>query len=1383
MKKISTLCLVLIANVCLAQFTDDFSDGDFTNNPVWVGQPDRFGIDGGRLRLLAPAFADKSYLVTNSNAVENGSWEFYVRMDFNPSASNFTRIYLMADVPDIQSTTKGYYIQIGGTSDEISLFKQSGVSHEKIVDGLDGRVNLGTVELKVRATRDANANWQLFSDVNLTGTWILEGSTTDAAHIASVYFVVYCEYTSTRSTSFYFDDFVVSGIPVPDTTPPSLLSAEVTSSNELSLVFSEPLDPTSATTSTHFSANNNLAQPVLASLQPDGKTLLLQFANDFTNGVLNELTINGVKDLAGNEMSETTTPFRFFDPQPAAFNDLVINELFPDPNPVIGLPEAEFVELYNRSSKPFNLAGWKLKDPTSTATLPSVFLLPGDYLVLCTSAASTLYSTHGATAGLSNFPTLNNTSDAMVLLDPEGLKIDSVNYQLGWYQNDDKAQGGYTLERLNPEMPTNDSINWMASEDASGGTPGKPNSVLGRNPDSKAPLLIASLVEADRLVLTFNEPVFADTAHFVVNDGPELQEVRLENTTITLVFAQPLVNGETYQLQINRLADLAGNLFQSEPISFRYFLQMPAATGAVLFNEIMADPSPVVQLPEAEYIELVNASAHPFDLLGWQLMDATDTTSLPSYILRPGEFLVLCATSQANRFSPLGAVLGVPGFPSLNNTGERLALFSNQGILLDSVRYAQTWYATNEKKDGGWSLERLRYEENSHNSLNWRASEDTKGGTPGQRNSVFGYKLDVVPPVWQSIQVVNAYTLRLVFNEPIDTITALALSNYTVQPGSIHPASVAFAETLVLVLTLTQPLQNGAGYTLQVEQLNDLAGNTMDAATQSFLYFIPSPVHPKDIIFNEVMADPAPVVQLPEAEYIELLNRSNHPIDLQGWTLTDGGTPSVFPPHIIQPGDYRIITAASQAAQFTPFGKVLAVPNFPSLNNAGESLRLKDALGNTIDSIYFNLSWYRSEEKKEGGWSLELIDPNNPCGEEDNWTASESERGGTPGVVNSVLANKPDLTGPRLLQARPASETEVLVTFSEKLDRAIAPGSFVLQPAVEITEAVFIDSSLRTVRLLTATPLAIRTQYQLTLQAIYDCNGNEISEESSKAVFALPEPIEPGDVLISEILFNPLPGGVDFVELYNASPKYFQLNQLKLANWQNEAPANIRTLDQQTLWAPAQWQVFTPDRALLQQLFPSMPLESVIETPLPTLPDEEGTLAILNEQDQLIDLLQYSDSYHSPLIKDKEGVSLERIAYSQPTQDPANWTSASATANFATPGQMNSAARPEMVAASGEIVVNPEIIAPLTAQGFAQIQFRFEQSGYVANVKIIDQQGRAVKEVAHNQPVGYEGFFRWEGDLDDGTRARSGYYLVWFEVFDAEGNLRTYRKRVVVANR
>ena len=97
------------------------------------------------------------------------------------------------------------------------------------------------------------------------------------------------------------------------------------------------------------------------------------------------------------------------------------------------------------------------------------------------------------------------------------------------------------------------------------------------------------------------------------------------------------------------------------------------------------------------------------------------------------------------------------------------------------------------------------------------------------------------------------------------------------------------------------------------------------------------------------------------------------------------------------------------------------------------------------------------------------------------------------------------------------------------------------------------------------------------------------------------------------------------------------------------------------------------------------------------------------------------------------------------------------------------------------MVIEPEIFSPeVPGQDFARINYRFDQGTFAANIKIVDHQGRLIKEIANNATLGHEGFYRWDGDRADGSKASRGYYFVWFEVFDAGGQVKTYRKRVVV---
>jgi len=187
---------------------------------------------------------------------------------------------------------------------------------------------------------------------------------------------------------------------------------------------------------------------------------------------------------------------------------------------------------------------------------------------------------------------------------------------------------------------------------------------------------------------------------------------------------------------------------------------------------------------------------------------------------------------------------------------------------------------------------------------------------------------------------------------------------------------------------------------------------------------------------------------------------------------------------------------------------------------------------------------------------------------------------------------------------------------------------------------------------------------------------------------------------------------------------------------------------------------------------------------LPSMPDDEGSVAIANEQGMVVDSFIYSEGLHNDLVRDPEGISLERISIMAPSQDQSNWTSASSVSGFATPGFQNSSYRMPGEVDIGDIKVDPEIFSPNSGfSEFTQIHFNLDNTGYTSNVKIFDQQGRLIRTIANNQILGATGSFRWEGEQEDGTRARAGYYLVWFEIFNSTGSVKTFRKRVIIASR
>lgn len=646
-------------------------------------------------------------------------------------------------------------------------------------------------------------------------------------------------------------------------------------------------------------------------------------------------------------------------------------------------------------------------------------------------------------------------------------------------------------------------------------------------------------------------------------------------------------------------------------------------------------------------------------------------------------------------------------------------------------------------------------------------------------------RTDTTPPSLESIQVQSSSEVLLIFSEALDPMSK-SISHYSVDQNVGPPQTATLdAGTNTVTLTFDQPFRNGFQYQLTVTGIQDLQGNTTPAFQFPFLFFVSTPIQAKDIVITEIFPDFSPQIGLPDAEYIEIYNRSTNPVDLSGWKFSDGTSTALFPSQILLPQQYWIVTAPSSSSKFNSFGNVISPDGFPVLNNEEDFLTLKSRDGMTVDSVHYSIDYYHDADKEEGGWSLELIDLNNPCGEEENWTASEDPSGGTPGKQSSAFASKPDLTGPRLLGIVPTIPNMVLLTFDEKLDGlAASTGSFELTPVISISQTHFTDRSLRQIQIILDGSLQERQPYTLNVRDVRDCNGNLIQDEYSQLDFALSEPSDSLDMLVNEILFNPRPSGVDFVEVYNRSPKYLNLKGWKLANFENNVLKNIQEITSADAIVPPLGQLaFTTNPLILKTNYPQGQEKNFFQTDLPGLPDDEGSIALVNEGGRVIDYFLYNKNFHSDLIKDDEGVSLERISFSSPTNVSHNWKSAIAQSGFATPGYINSNARPSTPVAQGTVTIEPEIFVPNGSHDFAKINYAFNQAGYIANIRVVDQEGHDIKSIINNETLGFDGFFRWDGDRDDGSKARMGYYVVWVEVFDTSGAVSTFRKRVVIATR
>ena len=134
-----------------------------------------------------------------------------------------------------------------------------------------------------------------------------------------------------------------------------------------------------------------------------------------------------------------------------------------------------------------------------------------------------------------------------------------------------------------------------------------------------------------------------------------------------------------------------------------------------------------------------------------------------------------------------------------------------------------------------------------------------------------------------------------------------------------------------------------------------------------------------DVVIDELMTDPTPLVGLPNNEWLELKNTTTAPINLLNWRIGDAtGQSGPMPNFILQPDSFVIVCTGSAVAAMSAFGTAISVTSFPSLDNDGDQLFLKAANGKTIHAVSYSSAWYQNEVKKDGGWTLEMVDTKRP---------------------------------------------------------------------------------------------------------------------------------------------------------------------------------------------------------------------------------------------------------------------------------------------------------------------------------------------------------------------------------------------------------------------
>ncbi|MBM3432876.1 MAG: lamin tail domain-containing protein [Bacteroidetes bacterium] len=411
-----------------------------------------------------------------------------------------------------------------------------------------------------------------------------------------------------------------------------------------------------------------------------------------------------------------------------------------------------------------------------------------------------------------------------------------------------------------------------------------------------------------------------------------------------------------------------------------------------------------------------------------------------------------------------------------------------------------------------------------------------------------------------------------------------------------------------------------------------------------------------DVVIQEIFADPSPPVGLPSSEWIELRNQSRAPVLLSGWRLSDLSSQSApFPNVTLLPDSILIVCPSSALSSLSAFGRCLGITGFPSLDNGGETILLKNAGEQIIHALEYSVDWHTTELKKAGGWSLEMIDPDHPGSFQINWGSATHPAGGTPGKTNSIDRTWIDLDPHQMNNAYAIDSTRLLILLDEALDSAAIeqPALYELSDERRITEARCLPPLFDRIELRTDWPLKKEKIYTLHCRQLKDLRGNQTIGKVTTRI-GLPSEPDTADICLNELLFDPPTGGTDYVELLNIGKKIIDLSKLYLsARTPTGILANINPIkDKPRYFFPQDYLVLTSDsKALERHYFVQQPGWVIHTEALPSLPDASGNLVILNGQGKEVEEINYSADWHFPLLRSKTGVALERIDPKGKTQD------------------------------------------------------------------------------------------------------------------------------------
>ncbi|MDR2980469.1 MAG: lamin tail domain-containing protein [Bacteroidales bacterium] len=624
-------------------------------------------------------------------------------------------------------------------------------------------------------------------------------------------------------------------------------------------------------------------------------------------------------------------------------------------------------------------------------------------------------------------------------------------------------------------------------------------------------------------------------------------------------------------------------------------------------------------------------------------------------------------------------------------------------------------------------------------------------------------------------------SIRIGFSKALFPGQILYNENFRIIEDNIHPIECQFSDTKYqeILIRFAYSFTEYNPKHLQINNLTDINNNSIPEHITGIIF---SKIRRNDVVIHEIMADPSPAVGLPEAEYIEIHNRKSNTITLKNWKLQIGKTVRDLPEITLEGNGYALIVSSVNKPLYSELNNSHALSSL-SITDGGQQIILYDNDDEAIHSVTFKSGWHREMIKRNGGWSLEMIDNGNPCHGVSNWNSSISPNGGTPGFANSIAKSNKDIVSPEIERVTLIDSLCVKLFFTEQVRiEEDVENIFQIDRGIKISRITEVPPDFQSLLIYLETPITTSKTYTLTVWGnVYDCADWKV-HPNSWIQFGIPSSAQKNDLIINEIMLFSSSDG-DYVEVYNRSSKIIEMGNVLLGSGGDSIPQKaVAAISGGGQLLPGNYLVICENKTTtLKQYFTPFPERLITNDSFPSYAQSGGIISLTNRELQTIDRLPYDEKMHYCLLSSINDVSLERIHFNAETANRESWKSAAASIGYGTPGYLNSQYI-DWAELEDQFEITPEIISP-NQDGFddyVTIRCQFLDPENRVTISIFDPTGNPVKRLINNQYCGTEALFTWDGTSLQETCVPPGFYVILIEYWNQNGKSKKVKKVVGV---